>query len=434
MNQIKAWLDPHTWVLLNIQWSDSHWWVWVLTGIFVTALLAAYNLRVVDSKRDFWADRLVLGEFSPQSCYQSRSLWLQWIAIVALLTTASFSPNVTTMPQMVEAGSVEWQNVFDVSNSQAAQDTRPYYAAVSGEKDPGKVYQWGTRMDMNKALFKRDLLPQLKDNKAGVITVEGTGYNMWDVTSDIGPGGALLHMLDQFVQPGSAPGGGCDYTSGIKAALDDFDLISSIEKKQGDTGDKVRFIALYTDGGFSGDEQALMKMLDELVKRQVRLLIVDDAGSVPYTVGKYDVHTHKANGESFDGTTASTPGLLLKMVNRMQGLGTIIIAQQPGVYGMSGPEKATADVLEAQGHLLYTPYSNMQLKYNIPQKAGGLYSRPAHSNLKPILLTIVMLLFFSVTTGGGGFPRLRYILPTLRGARISSALKSIKSRFGIGRN
>jgi hypothetical protein len=324
--------------------------------------------------------------------------------------------------------------VFDVSNSQAAQDPRPYYAAISGEKDPGKAYQWGTRIDMNKALFKRDLLPQLKDNKAGLITVEGTGYNMWDVTSDIGPDGAFQHMLNKFVQPGSAPGGGCDYTSGIQAAINEFDLISSIEKKQGDTGDKVRFIALYTDGGFSGDEQALMKVLDAMVKRQIRLLIVDDAGVVPFTVGKYDVHTHRATGESFDGTTASSPGILLKMVTRMQGLGTIIIAQQPGVYGMSGSEKETADVLERQGHLLYTPYSNMQLKYNIPQKAGGLYSRPAHSNLKPILLGIVILLFISVTTGGGGLPRLRYILPRLRVASISTAFKSIKSRSGIGRN
>jgi hypothetical protein len=429
MNQIATWLDPHKWVLLNIQWSDSRWWAWVLASIFVTALFAVYNLRVVDSTRDYWGDRLVLGEFSPRTRKQSIMLWAQWVGLVGLIVTACFSPNLTALPQMVESGAVEWQNVFDVSNSQGAQDTRPYYAALTGEKDPGPVYQWGTRIDTNKALFKRDLLPQLKDNKAGLITVEGSGYNMWDVTSDIGKGGAFQHMLNKFVQVGSAPGGGCDYTSGIQAALDEFDLISAIEKKQGDTGDKVRFIALYTDGGFSGDEQALNKVLDVLVKRQIRLLIIDTAGSVAITVPKYDLHTHKANGESFEGATASDPRLLEKMVTRMQGLGTLIIAQQPNMV-----PSAEERLLQDQGRLLFTPYSKMELKYNIPQKAGGLYARPAHSNLKPILLGIAIVLFFSITTGGGGLPRLRYFFPKLRVASFVSALQSIKSRFGIGQS
>jgi hypothetical protein len=429
MNQIISWLDPQKWVLLNIQWSNHHWWMWVLASMALTALIAVYNVKVVESTRDFWGDRLVLGEFSPVSRNQSISLWAQWVVIVACLVTACFSPNLTALPQMVEAGAVEWQNVFDVSNSQGAQDTRPYYAALSGEKDPGAIYEWGTRIDTNKALFKRDLLPQLKDNKAGLITVEGEGYNMWDITSDLRPGGAFLYMLNKFVQVGSAPGGGCNYTSGIQAALDEFDLMQAIEKQQGDTGDKVRFIALWTDGGFSGDEQALNKVLDELVKRQIRLLIVDTAGSVAVSVSKYDLHTHKRSGESFEGTTRSDPVLLEKMVTRMKGLGTIIIAQQPGLV-----PTAEERVLQEQGRLLFTPYNKMELKYNIPAKAGGLYARPAHSNLKPILLGIALLLFFSITTGGGGFPRLRYFVPTPRVAKISSALQSIKSRFGIGRS
>jgi hypothetical protein len=397
MNQIWSWLDPHSWVLLNIQWTDSRWWVWVLVATGLTLTFAAYNLKVLDVTRDYWGERLTLNEFSPRTRKESISLWLQWVLVVALLVVCCCNPNLTTMPQTVEAGAVEWQNVFDVSNSQAAEDTRPFYGALTGEQDPGPLFQWGTRLDTNKALFKKYLLPQLNNNKAGIITVEGAGYNMWDITSDLSASGAFQHMLNKFVQTGSAPGGGCDYTSGIQAALDEFDLVASIEKKDGDTSEKIRFIALWTDGGFSGDEKELNKVLDKLVERKIRLLIVDTAGDAPITVPKYDPRTHKRNGEYYKGMTKSEPELIRRMVYRLKDLGTLILA----------------------------PPGTTEIKYNIPQQAGGRYARPAHSNLKPYLLVAVIALFLSITTGGGGLPRPSFFLP---------AVRSIKSRFAIGRS
>jgi hypothetical protein len=411
MNQIWSWLDPHTWGLLNIQWTDPHWWVWVLVATVLTLNFAAYNLKVLDVTRDYWGERLILNEFSPRTRKESISLWLQWVLILDLLVLCCFNPNLSTMPQTVEAGAVEWQNVFDVSNSQAAEDTRPFYGALTGEQDPGPLFQWGTRLDTNKALFKKYLLPQLNNNKAGLITVEGAGYNMWDITSDLSANGAFQHMLNKFVQTGAAPGSGCDYTSGIQAALDEFDLIASIEKKDGDTSvggktEKIRFIALWTDGGFTGDEKELNKVLDQLVERKIRLLIVDTAGDAPVTVPKYDPSTHKRNGEYYKGMTKSEPELIRRMVYRLKDLGTLILA----------------------------PPGTKEIKYNIPQQAGGRYARPAHSNLKPCLLVAVLALFFSITTGGGGLPRLSFFLPAMRGETLSAALRSIKSRFAIGRS
>jgi hypothetical protein len=404
MNRILLWQDPHKWVLLNIQWTDYHWWMWVLAAMALTVLVAYYNLRVLDNTRGYWGDRLVLEQFSPRSRGQSISLWTQWVLFVAMLSIACFSPNITTKPQMVEAGAVEWQNVFDVSPSQAAEDTRPFYGALSGESDPGSIFQWGTRLETNKAFFKKFLWPQLQENKAGSITVEGSGYNMWDITSDLSPGGALLHM-DRFIQVGAAGGAGCDYTSGIQTALNEFELIAELEKKAGDTAEKVRFIALWTDGGFTGNEEELNKVLDVLIKEKIRLLIVDTAGNAPVTVPKYDVRTHKRNHESYDGMTKSQPQLLQRMANRMHSLGTLILA----------------------------PPGTKEIKYNIPQQAGGRYARPTHSNLKPYLLAIAVVLFFSLTTGGGGLPRLRFFLPTVRGSTLSTAFHAFKSRLVSGK-
>ncbi len=400
--------------LLHIEWQDPHWYVWVLVAMTAVGLIGTYGLLVMQFTRDLWGERITLNVFSPKTRAQSISLWAQWAVFLMSLTAAFCGPNLSTNPETAEAGAVEFQNVFVVSNSMASEtDTRPFYGALTGKTDPGKAYQWGTRLDTAKAFFIQDLLPQLKNNKAGIVTAEGAGYNMWDITSDLGENGAFMHMLP-YVQPGAASGAGCNITSGLQTALAEFDLIDELEKKAGDTAEKVHFIALWTDGGFTGDENELNKVLDEMVKRKVRLLIVDVAGNIPVTVPKYDLNSHKRNGEYFkaanptcgvagtDGLTKSLPQLLQRMEARMKGLGKLILA----------------------------PPGTKHITYSIPEKAGGLYARPTHSNLKPILLLIAMTAFFSLTTGGGGLPKLRYLVPKQLGSLASAALRSIKSRLG----
>jgi hypothetical protein len=404
--------------ILSIAWMDPHWWVWLLASMGVVGLIAAYNIYLVVAAREIWGDRISVNDFSPVSISRTVSLWAQWAACVGALVVALCGPNVSTSPKTVEAGAVEWVNVFDVSPSEAAEDTRPYYAALTGLKDPGAAFQWGTRLDTNKAFFKRDLLPQLENNKAGIITVEGAGYNMWDITSDLAVGGAFQQMLNQFVQIGAAPGGGCDYTSGLQSALDEFELIASMEQKAANAGgnkvdkdarqnkagygdNKVRFIALWTDGGFTGDEKELFKVLDLMVERKVRLLIVNTAGNAEVTVPKYDLRTHRRNGESYKGTTKADNKLLQRMADHMKGLGTLIVA----------------------------PPGTEHISYSIPQQAGGRYSRPTEGNLKPYLLALAGLLFLSITAGGGGLPRLRFFLPKLSLSGYS--LASLSTKLGI---
>jgi hypothetical protein len=382
--------------MFNIQWMAPQA-LWLgLPALAVFGLgLAWYNLKVLGGARDLWGERVMLDQFSPTSPQQSRSLWGQWLGLIMCLVIALGGPNLSTLPEMVRAGAVQVQFVFDVSNSMAAEDYRPFLPAPAGQVMPSKVMQWGTRLDAAKYYLIRDFLPQLSTNSAGITTVEGVGYDLWDLTSDLSPGGAFYHMLSRAVKPGAAPGGGSDYTSGIKSSLDEFDLIDQIRAAKGDKSERVKFIVLFSDGGFTGDQAELDKVLDTLVQKKVRLVLVAMGGSKALTVPKYNPDTHLRTGEYFKGTTALDDTVFKHMRDRVPG--TQIIYATPGVD---------------------------HLHYDFPQQAGGLYAKPAQSNLRPWLLGLACLLFFSLTAGGGGWPRWKFLNPR---SHLSSLWKMLRS-------
>ncbi len=70
----------------------------------------------------------------------------------------------------------------------------------------------------------------------------GEGFNMWDLTTDLSAKGAFNVMRQKFVQVLAAPGGGSDYTAGLQAAVKEFDIMSEVHKRLGQSNDKVRFI------------------------------------------------------------------------------------------------------------------------------------------------------------------------------------------------
>jgi hypothetical protein len=346
--------------------------------------------------RQLWEDHVQLDKLSPTSKWQNRSLWFQWVVLLEVLLLALAGPNFSTMPEMVAAGAVQVQFLYDVSPSMGAEDYRSFLPAPPGGTIPDAAYAWGTRLDAAK-YYMNDLLPQLENNEAGIITIEGVGYNLWDVTRDLTPTGAFHHMLDKFVKPGAAPGAGADYTSGIQAALDEFDLVSQSEKAIGDNAEKVKFIVFFSDGGFTGDAAALDKELDLLKKNNVRLLIVAMGGSNAVNVPKYDETTHRRNGEFYAGTTALDDGILKHMRDAVPG-----------------------------SELIYAPPGTAHIHYSFPQKAGGLYAKATQSNLRPWLLALALLLFASITVGGGGLPRWRLINPVQHLADIWRAVRRFR--------
>jgi hypothetical protein len=354
--------------MFAIQFMDPYlFWIGVPLVLLAGIALAWYSTKSIEGARKFYGDLALLDLFTPRSAKQTRSLWAQWILFFAILIAAAAGPNATDTPELAQAGALQVQVVIDVSPSMGAEDYRPFIKPALGQTVPTAMYQWGTRIDMAKQIIKNDLLPQLKDNEVGLVTVEGSGYNMWDLTRDHK---ALSYMLDNFVQVGAAPGGGADYVSGIQTALDGFKL-------SGETG-KERFIVLISDGGFTGDPAAMDKLLQELKKQNVHLLIIGFGGNTPITVPKYDSSTKQRNG-AYEGTTAYEPEFLRKMVAAVPG--ATLLTVPPGTEHISS--------------------------YNFPEHAGGLYAKPKKSNLYFWFLCFDMLLLLSITFGGGELPSLK---------------------------
>ena len=392
------WIGPL--VGLNIEFMISvEWRVAAMLAVGICGVLIwIYNDVALEGARRLWGDHILLNAFSPKDRVQSTLLWLQWLTLVLALTVALFGPNISRSPEMVPAGAVQVQFVYDVSPSMGAEEYRAFLPSRDGRAVPGSAFQWGTRIDA-AIYYTDDLLPQIANNEAGLITVEGAGYDMWDLTKDLSTSGAFNHMRTRFLKVGAAPGAGADYTSGLQATLDEFELISGLEKKLGDKTDKIRFIVFFTDGGFTGDQAALDKVLDKISEQKVRLLIVGLGGSSPVTVPKYDSQTHRRNGEFYKGTTQLDTKILTHMRDRVKG-----------------------------SQLILAPPGTSHIHYSFPQKAGGLYARPTQSNLRPALLLMAVLLLVSITIGGGGLPRWQLIDPRPQLLRLKSSIVSLSSR------
>jgi len=350
-------------------------WIGAPLVLLAGLALAWYSTKLTESTRSYFGELALLGPLSPKTVKQTRSLWAQWIAFFVILVTAAAGPSGNDTPSLARAGALQVMMVYDVSNSCGAEDYRAYVPPAPGQEVPGSMYAWGTRCDMARLITERDLLPMLKDNEVGLVTVAGVGYNMWDLTRD--HGGALKYELQNFLKPGAAPGGGADYTSGLRTALKGFDSMGKDDSKE-------RFIVLFADGGFTGDPAELDKVLAELNKRKIHLLIVGLGGLTPISVPTYDSTTKQRNG-AYEGTTAYEKAILEHMRDVVQG--SVLIHAAPG----SG-----------------------SVKYNFPAKAGGLYAVPKQSNLYPWLLLVDMLLLVSITFGGGGLPRRDLVVPLFK--------------------
>jgi len=359
-------------------------------------LAAYYNTRLIEGLRKFYAPAgmILLDIFSPRSLKQLVSIWAHWILAACFLVTATAMPNGSFAPDLVRKGSVYVEFVVQVNNAMGDESDRKYHP----EGDPGAMYQWGTRLDQVKRYIDNDFLPQLKGNKTGITTVEGAGYNMWDLTDDNeSPISAFRVMLDSFTKVGSAPGKGANYASGFQSALDEFDLIRDMDKKAGDTVEKEYFIVLFADGNYSGDKEVLNKELAELAKRHVHLLIVGMGEPNIVDVPKYDVTTHQRAGV-YEGQTQYNPAVLQEMQKAVPG----------------------AD-------FIYAPPGTEHINYNFPAKSGGLYAVPHDANLYPWFVIAALLLISNLALSGGRLPRWRHIVLALQ------QLRSLRRIFNPGR-
>jgi len=405
---------------MHIQWMDLHpIKVWVPIVTLILAVIAWYNWRTLEAARQLWSDLIIEDAFSPASRRRRLMLWLEWIVFAVVLVVALGGPNFARAPMMVAKGSVQLISIHDVSPSQAAEDTRPFFAEMSGEDDKGVDFAWGTRLDVAKWYLRNDLMPQLAFNQAGIITLEGAGHVMWPITNDLSPSSAFYYMLKNYVQVGAAPGGGCNYSSGFQSALDEFSRLRKHEEAAGDKSQKIRFIVLFTDGGFTGNLAELDDALDRLKEEHIHLLTVVTGGTTPVPVPKYDPSNHRRNGRYYPGMTK---------VDEVKST-EIIRAGYPVQGELKPKENIFVHIKDRakDSDLIFAPPGTAHIHYSFPQKAGGLYAQSLQSNLKHVLLLLDVLLFLLITTGGGGLPRWTLFVANLR--PVIGAVIWFSSRF-----
>ncbi|MDR3613189.1 MAG: hypothetical protein P4L53_06465 [Candidatus Obscuribacterales bacterium] len=405
-------------------WHTVHWMsspqtiAWSVGAVVLAGgCLALWNMSRHRSLLEFWSERIERGPVAPKNARQFRNLWVLALTILVVMVVSLGGPNLTGAPLTVPKGAVQVIGAFDVSNSMAALAYRPFYARMSGQTDPGPSLQWGTSLDAAKSLFKEDLLPQLTDNEVGLIAAGGVGYNTWDITRELSEDGAFMHMLNEHLKVGAAPFGGSDYADALQKSLDEFALVSKKERDEGDRSEKTRFIVLFGDGGNTSKPEDLDKVLAEINKQQIHLLIVEVGGSKPMSVPKYDSVSHRANSLFF--MKVDSPNELATTMAQP----VILTDGQPAKPGypidrtqIASGEKVFLHMLQKVNNadLIYAPPGTMHIYYSFPEKLGGLVAVSNESNIRPWLLLVAFGAFVITALGGGGLPRWRLFMPEIR--------------------
>lgn len=201
-----------------------------------------------------------------------------WALSLALLVVATAGPVKPDTPQKAQAGTLQVMLVIDGSKSIRAEDYRAVMPGPLGEDGTTVLGPHGSRLDMSKHLITEKIMPAIQGNQIGIVTYSGAGFERAPLTDDFE---ALRFVLANWMtvhQP-LAPGGGSHMVDGLSMALELF-------KRQGDPN-KEQVIVLLSDGGFDDQIPELNKVLDEIVARKIRVIIVGLGGTAPISIPEY---------------------------------------------------------------------------------------------------------------------------------------------------
>lgn len=159
-------------------------------------------------------------------------------------------------------GKVDVISLIDVSRSMAVPD---YDKALAGTE-----YPEGRRLDIARHTIMHDIVPSLNYNKLGVVTYAGKANPVAFLTDDML---AMRWVLKDGITMGSAPGEGSNMVEAFDLALRMFELDS--------TPDHRKIIVLFSDGGNDADIADLHKIIAELQKRDIELMIVGCGKPIP---------------------------------------------------------------------------------------------------------------------------------------------------------
>jgi Ca-activated chloride channel family protein len=252
-------------------------WLAVVLPVVIGLLVIGY--RVLKLTRQQYGEARLIDRFTlPLSRRRFTVLGACWVAIATLLVLTIAEPVAPEAPDTVKAGSMDIVAVSDVSWSMQAEDYRglmPGSPAGSTVADGAS----GSRLDMTKFLMKQ-IMNDTPGNRVGIVTYMGEGYPLWDLDDDYS---SVRFIVDNFLTPGNAPGGGSDISRGLRQALATF-------QRDPDPG-RTRVIVLFSDGGFDGDKAELAKVLSDIAAANIRLVVVGVGGHQPQAIPRYDTES-----------------------------------------------------------------------------------------------------------------------------------------------
>lgn len=239
--------------------------MWLLAVLPATIAFWFFGFRMRKAARDkFGEERLVNRNTAPLTLKSEALVLAGWLSVVGLLVFAAAGPVAPAAPNTAQSGTLQVIAVTDVSQSMRAEDYRPAMPPKDGLSPDLVPGPYGTRLDMVKIVIQKEILPAVQGNEFEIVLYMGNSVAFPDFPTDDFQ--TLEWIFKNWVRIGNAPGGGSDFVEGLKEAVASF--------KRSPNQNMERVIVLFSDGGYTGSQEELQKVIDEIKKLDIRLVIV----------------------------------------------------------------------------------------------------------------------------------------------------------------
>lgn len=211
-----------------------------------------------------YGDKRIFGRFA--ETITSSTYLLKAFCIVlglTMLVVALSRPSIKEGKAEFPRGSIDVITIVDVSRSMAVPDYK-------GTLDGTDYQSSATRLDMARHLILTDVIPSLNYNRLGIVTYSGSAFPMAFLSDDMP---ALDWMLKRALVVGSAPGEGSEMGMAFNMAFQLFDLDSKPGHRQ--------IIVLFSDGGNDTELSETHKLIGQMQKRGIELIIVGLGKTTP---------------------------------------------------------------------------------------------------------------------------------------------------------
>jgi von Willebrand factor type A domain len=250
-------------------------WLPVLLLVFTIIWWLGWHRRRV-ARRKWGAKQLLRTVSQPRSTAKELAILAGYLAGLSLLVVSAAGPELPRAPIHVIAKNLDVVEVFDVSRSLLVENYRPFMPPKDGLDPMSVPGPYGSALDYATLTAQREILPALNGNRVGIVTYSGGGWVQTYLNYDFD---AVRWFLQNAVKIGSAPGGGSDQTEGLQTALD------VLNRAEDQLPDRQKVIVWFTDGGFTGKQDAFAKLLPKVVG--VRVIVVGIGPVEPTPIPEY---------------------------------------------------------------------------------------------------------------------------------------------------